>query len=360
MMHSHVCCGGGAVVGTDWMNPAMWMARVVMSNMRLSVALCTFNGSKFLQAQLDSLLAQERLPDEVVVGDDASTDETWDRLQVFARSAEARGVKVRLTRRATNLGYVKNFSQTLSQADGDVVFLCDQDDLWHPRKLALMEPAFAADPDLLLLCTDARLVDEHGQSLGKALFDALNLTATDLRAVHAGRAFDAVLLCRTMVTGATMAVRRRLIDLALPVEPGWIHDEWLAVVAAVSGRMDAMEQSLIDYRQHGGNQIGVPLHERTLHDKWRDLRRPRSEMLWKEAERLRAMGERLRRFDGRRAAASLALVSARRAHYMHRYEVGQLPHWKRGVPIWREMHDGNYRRFATGIRSALRDLLRRD
>lgn len=113
-----------------------------------------------------------------------------------------------------------------------------------------------ARPDLDLLHTDARLVDAGGACLGCGLFEALELSATDRIALHAGRGFE-VVLRHSLVTGATAAVRRRAARRASPFPAHWIHDEWLAITSAITGRIDCLEVPLVDYRQHGGNQIGV-------------------------------------------------------------------------------------------------------
>ena len=331
-----------------------------MRDLRLSVVLCTYNGAAYLPDQLDSLLGQERLPDEVVVGDDASTDESWNIVQAFAERAGTMGVPVRAKRRSSNIGFVKNFSEALLRASGDVLFLCDQDDVWRADKLAVMESCFVADPDLLLLCTDAELIDACGQLMNRRLFEALELSDAQLQAVHDGHAFEDVLLHRTLVTGATAAMRRHLVGLALPVEPGWIHDEWLAVVAAALGRVEILEQPLIEYRQHGANQVGVPMRERTWVDKWRDLMRPRGDLLRAEAERLRAVEERLGQLPVPNADERLRLAKDRRSHFMRRAEIGRLPHLRRIAPIWHEASSGDYQRYSTGIRSMLRDVLRHD
>ena len=202
--------------------------------MRISIALCTYNGGVYLREQLDSLLAQTRRPDQVVVCDDRSSDDTLAQLEAFAVRAAALGIDALIHPNPVNLGYVRNFEQALRLCDGDLVFLCDQDDLWHHEKLERYAEQFAARPDLMLLHSDARLVDAQGQDLHCALFDAIEVTAAERDAVRAGRALD-VLIRRNIVTGATLAMRRELVARALPVEARWRHGECLAVAAAGSG-----------------------------------------------------------------------------------------------------------------------------
>lgn len=328
-----------------------------MTRPRLSIVMCTYNGAAYLQPQLDSLLAQTRLPDEIVIGDDGSTDATMDILRRFDARARQAGIQVVLRQSPQNLGYVENFTAGLHQARGAVLFLCDQDDVWRADKLARMAANFENDPSLLLLHSDARLVDTRGDPLGCSMFDALQLTAQEKQAIHAGRAFE-VVLRRSFVTGATAAVRRELIALALPVAAGWIHDEWLAAVAAATGRLDVIEDELVDYRQHDANQIGA--RKRTLAMKWRELLPPRGSLLAGEARRLRRFEQFLRQAPFVDAADRAREIAHKRAHFERRVAIGRRARWRRVPAILREAWLGCYRRYGTGARSMLRDLLRRD
>lgn len=321
-----------------------------------SIALCTCNGARFLEAQWGSLLAQSRLPDEIVVRDDASTDMTPVLLESLCRRASEYGVRVRFTRNPRNLGYVANFEAALRDATGDIVFLCDQDDVWHRDKLALLASEFERRADLLLVCGDARRVDDDGAPLRRSLFEVLKVSRDEIERMHVGQGFN-ILLRRSLATGATVALRRTLLADALPVPAGWVHDEWLAIIAAALGGFDCIEQPLIDYRQHADNQIGMP--DRNLAAKWHDLVRPRAAMIDKLIgrdeglrERLEALGPRVPDRARARAAEKLQHLRVRRA--LTGASLGRLPN------VLRETLSGRYRRHATGWRSVLRDLLRRD
>ncbi len=321
------------------------------------MVLCTYNGAVHLGDQLDSLLAQTRRPDEIVVGDDGSHDASWELLLAFAARARAAGVEVRLFRHERNLGFVGNFSQMLHEASGDVLFLCDQDDIWRADKLAAMAARFAAEPQLLLLCSDARLVDAAGQWRGVTLFDALALREAEKQLVRDGRAFE-VLLRRSMVTGATAALRREVVDAALPVGAGWIHDEWLAIVLSTLGRVGMVEAPLIDYRQHANNQVGM--RKRSWRDKWDDLVSPRREEFQAEVARMSCLEAHLKQLGERVAPGCLAAVVHKREHFIARVALGRKPRWRRLPGVLREARDGSYHRYGTGRRSMLRDLLRHD
>ncbi|WEN16917.1 glycosyltransferase family 2 protein [Rhodanobacter sp. AS-Z3] len=328
-----------------------------MARPRTSIVICTYNGAAYLQAQLDSLLGQTLLPDEIVVGDDGSTDATMEMLATFKAYAEQAGVTIQLRQNSQNLGYVENFSVGLRQASGELLFLCDQDDVWYPDKLARMVAAFEAKPGLLLLHSDARLVDAQGASLNFSMFEALSLTAREKQAIHVGAAFD-VVLRRCFVTGATAAIRCELVDLALPVAPEWIHDEWLAAVASAVGQVDCIDDVLIDYRQHGANQVGA--RKRTLAMKWRELAMPRGEQLSGEARRLQRLEQFLRQAGFAGAVDRANQVEQKRVHFERRAAMGRRARWRRVPTIVREARMGFYKRYGTGVRAMLRDLLRND
>lgn len=319
-----------------------------------SVVLCTYNGARFLGAQWKSLLAQSRLPDEIVVRDDASIDPTPELLTSLAVEAEARGVAVRYIRGERNLGYVANFEAALRCASSEILFLCDQDDVWHFDKLATLTARFEHYTGLMLLCSDARRIDAAGAALSRTLFEVLRVTRGELRQIHAGDGFG-VLLRRSLATGATIALRRELLADALPFPEGWVHDEWLAIIAAALGGFDCIEQPLIDYRQHAENQLGM--QDRGVAAKWRDLVKPGPAMIDRliardEAlqERLQLLGTRISRSNNDGTEEKLRHLRARAALHGER--------WKRAAAVLREVASGRYRRYASGWREALRDLLR--
>ena len=130
--------------------------------MKLSIAMCTYNGASYLQEQLDSFLWQTRLPDEIVVCDDCSQDETVEILKEFAANSP---FPVHLHVNKTNLGLTKNFEKAIGKCTGDIIFLSDQDDVWLPERLEKFEAAFQKDADVGLVFCDAYLVNEKLESL---------------------------------------------------------------------------------------------------------------------------------------------------------------------------------------------------
>jgi len=316
----------------------------------VSVALCTYNGAAFLDAQLRSIRAQTLTPTEIVLSDDGSDDTTV----AVAGRALAGFPEARLLRNPHPLGVVRNFEQAVTATHGELIALSDQDDLWALEKLQRMAARFADDPRLLLLHTDARLIDGVGAPSGATLFGSLEVTRTDLDAVHAGDAFR-VYLRRNLATGATVVFRRSLLEAALPFPEEWVHDEWLAIIAAALSGADVLEEQLTDYRRHGSNQIGVA--DPTLRGKVARVLQTRGDRNRGLARRAALLVERLEALGDRIPPATLDLARDKHAFEATRaampaMRLARLPAVAR-LALLRD-----YRRFASrGNADIARDLL---
>jgi glycosyltransferase involved in cell wall biosynthesis len=289
----------------------------------VSVALCTFNGASFIAEQLESILAQDPPPYEIVVGDDGSTDETLAIVRETARSYPA--TTVTILPAAARLGVTANFERTIAATTGELIALSDQDDAWHAGRLSRLLREFESADDLLLVHHDAALVDARGVSTGMTLFDSLRVRSSERAAIADGRAFEAYLR-RNLATGATVMFRRSLLQFAIPFPSQWVHDEWLAIIAAAVGRVELLDESLIDYRQHGGNQIGAA--NPTLKYRLSRMLQARGDRLAVLAVRSSILTQRLGALDGterwRELAARKARFEERRARYA-RVRIARIP-----------------------------------
>ena len=312
--------------------------------------LCSYNGARFIDAQLSSIFGGELPPDELVICDDHSNDETV----AIAEKWRLRYPNVvRLIRNEANLGISQNFEQGLILCSGDIVFLCDQDDLWDPSKLRRFLAEFDRRPRLMLLFSDAQLVDSDGAALPHSLFEAHDVTRDEARQIHGGAAFPA-LLRRNLVTGATAAFRREILQGALPLPRQWVHDEWLAAISAAIGQVDLLPEKLIDYRQHSHNQIGM--RKRTFIEKLRSSLAPRVDFHLQRARRTEILLERLRALGPAIASEYLTITEEKLCHHLAR---ARLPknRMARVAPIAEEALSGRYARYSSGIRSIVRDIV---
>ena len=222
---------------------------------RFSVAMCTYNGARFVGEQLASIAGQTRPPDELVICDDRSTDETVRVVELFAADAP---FPVRLRINESNVGSTKNFERAISLCEGDLVALCDQDDVWTAGKLARLETEFARTPGAGLVFSDAEVVDEGGRATGARLWDVVGLDRAERERLRECNALGDLLSGAT-VTGATMAFRARLSALVLPIPEGipFIHDAWIALLVACVADICSIEEPLVLYRRHAGQQVGA-------------------------------------------------------------------------------------------------------
>lgn len=324
--------------------------------LEVSVALCTRNGARYLPEQIRSICAQTPLPREIVLSDDGSTDDTLAVVRdTLAQCGMADRIVLRVFSNSPPLGVTRNFEQAARACSHDLIALCDQDDVWHPGRLARMVAQFEARPDLLLLHTDARLVDGDLKPLGSTLFHALEVRPAELEAIASGEAFG-VLQRRNLVTGATTMFRKTLLDAALPFAPEWVHDEWLAAVAAATGRMDVLPEPTIDYRQHGNNQIGA--RRLTLSEKVAKAFVERGDKHVARLRRAEALLQRLEQLGGRVRAGCLDAQRDKVAH--QRFRAG-LPAARplRLLPILLEAARGRYERFGRGKQAIVQDVFER-
>jgi glycosyltransferase involved in cell wall biosynthesis len=328
------------------------MSRIVAAP-TVSVALCTYNGERFIERQLASILTQTSAVDEIVVSDDASRDATATIVQGIASAASGRGPRVRLLQNAEPLGVSGNFERAIQATTGDLIALSDQDDRWHPDRIERLLRVFDRHPETSLVHSDARLVDADDRSIGGNLLDSLDVTDRERAEIFAGGAFN-TFLRRNLVTGATTIFRRELAEIALPVPEGWIHDEWLAIVAAATGRVRLLDQPLTDYRQHGQNLIGAAkLDFRGRFERLREQGAERNDLLLVRAESL------AERFGEGRPPVPPAMAIAARAKAGHERMRSGLSRsrFRRVGPIVREWGAGGYDRFGRGWIDIVRDLI---
>jgi glycosyltransferase involved in cell wall biosynthesis len=205
-------------------------------DMRISIAMATYNGAKYLQEQLDSFVAQTRLPDELVVCDDVSSDETMEILQRFADGAP---FEVRIVRNTQNLGFVRNFEKAMRKCSGDIILLSDQDDVWFPEKIAIVQKEFLDDPMIMSTINDMVITD--------ADLKHQNVTQLDnIRSTGFGE--------HRFIAGCCQALRKNFLDTLYPFPaPEFTHDGWLSDMSVSFGVRKLIDKPLQFYRRHGLN-----------------------------------------------------------------------------------------------------------
>lgn len=318
----------------------------------ITVVLATYNGERFLHRQLESIFTQTSVPREIIVSDDGSTDSTLEILKSFQPAAKEKGVSWRIVQRDNPLGPAQNFWSAIALATSDLIALADQDDLWYPEKLATLAASFRREPDVLMVHSDADIIDPSGHPVGE-LFDSLRLTFKERRALREGRGFSA-LMRRNVVTGMTVMMRKNLFERAGDLPDHWIHDEWLALVAGLHGGLRTNFRKLAGYRQHGENSIGA--HKISFLGALQRLFVDRKDYYWTKRLRAHQLEGLLKKTGDRPSSDAISLLQ-HKVDFMRWQTTLPDARLLRVGPVFLRWVRGDYSANARGTFDALRDVL---
>lgn len=233
----------------------------------ISIALCVYNGERFLREQLESLVKQTYRHIEIIAVDDCSTDSSLEILREFAAAYPF----LHIIQNEKNLGYTKNFEKALSLCRGEWVALSDQDDIWELDKLSQQAAGIGAHT---LIYHDSAFIDEEGKALNKKMSDVINLYQGDQ---------PEVFLFFNCVSGHTCFFRKELLKEVMPFPDGLFHDHWIAYVATNLGSIKVIPECLVRYRQHSSTSTDI-LNKRKKLDKSyhenRDVTKLKKELKW--------------------------------------------------------------------------------
>lgn len=312
-----------------------------------SIALASCNGERYIAEQLASIACQTMLPDELVVYDDASADATPAIVLNFARHAP---FPVRYFQNSKRVGTVRNFENAIRACEGEIIFLCDQDDVWHADKIALVKERFISRPDAGAIFTDADVVDENLRPLGYRLWQVFKFSARE-QAQVAFRDALGVLIRHPVVTGATMAFRSQYRDLVLPLTDTW-HDAWISFLIGATSCLDAIPSPLVMYRLHDSNQLGIPRRGRNRGKTCEAVYEP-------QVRRYETILHRLRERAGIFPCSRINLQRTEEALIFLRARAA-LPdaRWRRLPGVLHELATLRYHQYAYGFHSLCKDLLR--
>ena len=243
-----------------------------MPDPSISVAMCTYNGEQYLQAQLDSYVRQTMRPHELIICDDASTDRTQGIIAAFARTAP---FMVHIHCQSRNIGRIGNFETAIALCSKDIIFLSDQDDVWHSNKIERMAGALWDAPAASGIFCDAEIVDAALRPLGYSHWEHRRFTPNLQSRLRNGDAYESLLRSH-IVQGAALAFRTSYRALLLPLSRQWGHNSWIAVLLAAVGDLVAVDEKLMSYRQHGANLVGAVRTKPRRLERWmRKVREPK-------------------------------------------------------------------------------------
>lgn len=221
--------------------------------MKTSVALCTYNGERFLKKQIDSILEQTIPVDEIVICDDGSTDSTVAILNSY-KKIFPNIFKIHINEK--NLRSVKNFEKAISLCENEIIFLCDQDDLWIENKVEIITNYFEKNPIIDVIATNGFGIDDAGNLLEvHSLWDVPRFFQEENIEIDY---FKIIAFAGNIATGASMAFRKNFVEkiIPFPIIEEFHHDEWIALNAVSNNSFEFLQEKLFKYRIHSQQQVG--------------------------------------------------------------------------------------------------------
>jgi glycosyltransferase involved in cell wall biosynthesis len=215
----------------------------------ISIVMATYNGEKYLDKQLESIVNQTVKPAEIIICDDCSTDKTLDIIRCYQSK-----LPIHLELNEVNIGYVKNFEKALSLATGEYISFCDQDDIWEPEKLEIL---LGSMQDYSLVYSNSVLIDSEGKNLNKTLSEKIK---TRFISTQSPLAFA----YSNCVSAHAMMFHRFLISQIKSFPETIAFDAWIAANAATAMKgILYIDRNLVRYRQHTNNTVFKHIKNKT-------------------------------------------------------------------------------------------------
>ncbi|MGI8581842.1 MAG: glycosyltransferase [Chitinophagaceae bacterium] len=205
----------------------------------ISVVMCTYNGSKFIDEQIESILNQDYSNIELIILDDNSTDGTWQMLNSWRK----KDLRIKIYRNEYNVGYNKNFEKAIQLANGEFIALSDQDDIWMPQKISKLVNAF--QDDKISLSHNRSVRFEDGRLRLKSASLHYHFKGNDTRK----------LFMFNQVNGHDIMFKKKFVQKFLPIPDGMMYDWWIAVIATCYGRIASVNEYLVHHRIHSENSF---------------------------------------------------------------------------------------------------------
>jgi glycosyltransferase involved in cell wall biosynthesis len=318
---------------------------------RVSVAMCTCDGARFLPEQLQSIASQTILPNELVVCDDVSTDNSVAIIEDFSRQAP---FEVKLFRNGARLGPAKNFGKALRLCESEIIFLSDQDDIWKSTKVESLVGPLHRDPQAVYAFSNAEMINELGDPLGQTFWDEVGLSRSVNRFSGLGQL--RLLLRENLIAGASMAFRASFREIVLPIPSGWMHDHWIVLLGSTWSHGIPVPERLFKYRRHTSQVNG--LRKKSLGHVVRESISTGQDAYFKKIEQFREIQMRL---DLARVSAQcpqdrLELLKQKEAHLLKRATLRSASGISRAIGVLAEASTGRYQLFSDSWLSIVRDL----
>jgi glycosyltransferase involved in cell wall biosynthesis len=207
---------------------------------KISVCMASYNGSKFIEEQVASILCQLNEGDELIIVDDSSTDNTLDILGSFDSNT------IKIIKNTRNLGLVKSFEIALNHSTGDIIFFSDQDDIWLESKVIKTIDCMQLQKSLVVV-SDAKVFNEDGEIIENSFFKFRNSGSGLIKNFY-----------KNSYIGCCMAIDAKIKAYILPLpNRTLLHDEWIGLICEALGRTSFLPETLVMYRRHSMNQTNM-------------------------------------------------------------------------------------------------------
>ncbi len=208
----------------------------IKPNINISVIVCTYNGAKYVDEQIETILKQDYPASQIVICDDCSTDNTWE---LLLKWQTLHPDTIELYRHASNKGFNDNFAFALSKVKGEYVAICDQDDVWFPRKLSTLAQYASNNPNVTLFHHSEAILGQNEGANNHTYWKPYEGSGCG------------ILFVLNRLTGHLLFFKSSLLDDILPIPTNVIYDWWINVVVAVNGVTMFVPEKLMAYRNHG-------------------------------------------------------------------------------------------------------------
>ena len=323
--------------------------------------MATYNGEKFINEQLDSILSQTRPPDELVICDDCSTDSTLEFLYSFRERCQ---FPVKIFSNSKTLWVTKNFENGIMHSTGDIIVLADQDDIWYPYKIEKTLQAFMDNPDCGYIFSDAQLICENGTPLKVSLWQSVGFNKKRIDKYNSGKQLDVMLRDGNFVYGMSMAFRAIYIPYLFPIDShsfNCTHDTWIAIMLSAKGKYGvAIREHLVKYRQHDKQLAGSGLTKPSVFTKLINIFKTNNSIDDLDlADALENIASRLQNQKNSKIYTQISKKQLidKAIHLRARYLAGNSKVFERLKIVYSETISGRYGFFSRSLISIIKDLL---
>ena len=220
--------------------------------MKVSVGICTCNGERFISEQVRSVLNQTVKPDEIIISDDNSSDKT---IAIVREELSKCDIPYRIEESQVHLGIRKNFEKVFGLCQGDIIFSCDQDDIWAEDKIESFMPYFEAGYSFVY--SNSWVVDSERKLISSNYWTFYGVDFANISIDQ----FRVTTLTNRVVSGYNMAFTKSLFKQVAPFPEHFIHDDWIAICSSWYGKVAFIDKPLTEYRIHGNNTSGFGVQE---------------------------------------------------------------------------------------------------